>query len=105
MIKNFEQFELNEDWEEEDPNKVEKGPFDDQLKYGNDGPELKCFDRVIFIEGMLRDKIGTVVDYDNYQNYIVCLDVNVNGKCGLEYKYNTPIGHCWVSYIDELKLL
>ena len=77
MIKRFEQMDWNEDWEEEDPN---KGPFDDILIYGKDGPEFKCGDRVKYIDydELLKDQIGTIVDY-NVGTYIVCFDKNIGG--------------------------
>ena len=102
MIKKFENFDFNEDWEEEDP---EKGPFDDQLIYGEDGPNFKRGDRVVYIHRnyILNGKIGTVVNNITYLKkhnlipkdeiyYIICFDKNINDKDGYR-RYNIPDGH------------
>ena len=99
MIKKFEQMNWNEDWEEENPN---VGPFDDQLKYGKDGTDFKCGDRVKC--SLFDNKIGTVIN-NLYNNYLVCFDKNIGSSSGSNPKYNLPKGHgCWVEK-DYLKKL
>jgi len=91
----------NEDWEEEDPNQVGKGPFDDQLVYGKDGPHFKCGDRIKYIGSweVLKNKIGTVVNNIDDMLYFVCFDKNIGG---IEHViHHIPDGHgTWVSKND-----
>ena len=88
MIKKFEQMEFNEDWAEEDPDYKNKGPFDDQLIYGRNGPSFKCGDMVKYI---FNGEIGTVVDN------------NVNGV-DFRVLYNMPDGHGWWCSKTEIEL-
>jgi len=106
MIKRFEQMEFNEDWEEDEPISTKsKGPFDDILEYGQDGPMFKCGDRVKFIDSysFLKNKIGTVVNYDN-TFYIVCFDKNIN-YTEADYRFRIPNGHSLVTFGYQLKHL
>jgi len=105
MIKKFEQMDWNEDWEEEEPKL--KGPFDDQLKYGKDGPEFKCGDRV-FYQGPSWSIVkygdsGTIVDWnERIYNYLICLDINYDFD---NKNHGEPVGHgLWCDSTD-LKLL
>jgi len=108
MIKRFENFEFNEDWEEEDP-ELRYGPFNDILQYGKDGPEFKCRDRVKYIDdGDLYHKIGTVVDYHYYNdkyyyegNYLICFDDNI--KSWGDDIYKIPKEHGWFVVYNQIK--
>ena len=98
-LNKFENFEFNEDWEEVEPNK-NKGPFDDQLKYGEDGPDFKCGDRVHYIcdqYDKLDGKIGTVVHYYRTGGYIICFDILTKSLWGDLITYNIPDGHGWLT--------
>jgi len=95
-MKKFE-IDWNEDWEEEDPN---EGPFDDILKYGNDGPDFKCGDRVKYIFNTFKGQIGTVVKYSNFDIYLICFDENIGGPSII--KHNIPDGHC--SHINKNRI-
>ena len=76
MIKKFEQFEFNEDWEEEDPN---KGPYDDILRYGRSGPLFNTRCRVKYIGniGRLIGKTGTITNYNRSYDYDVWFDDDI----------------------------
>jgi len=109
-IKKNEQFEFNEDWEDEDPDK-DKGPFDDQIIYGKDGPDFKCRDRIVYINkdpNRLIGKIGTVVDYSNdFDDYAICFDDEIcytNGNY-FSKKFNFPNENGKIVTKNEIKLL
>jgi len=69
---------------------------------GNDGPDLKCGDRVKCFDNIkiINNKIGTVVHYwNNY--YLICFDDEISGY--LDKKYNMPYGHgYWSSNLQKI---
>lgn len=109
-LKLYEQFEIGDLSEEEifgSPSN--KGPYDDILEYGEDGPDFKAGDRVIceseFDDNFhIVNKIGTVLRYANeffIPHYLVCFDDDVSGH---NYRMsNAGPGHCWYVTKECLK--
>jgi len=116
MLKKFEQMDWNEDWEDEDP---DKGPYDDQLIYGEDGPEFKCGDRVKYINlnklndsgsivdpiNALRGEMGTVVHCLNggFFSYLICFDNYSDGINDVKHNILNSNG-TWVNEIEIEKI-
>ena len=110
MIKRFEKFQFNEDWEEEEP-LSNKGPFDDLLEYGADGPKFKCGDRVQYNGGTYDNinkngKIGTIVNYSvRFNDYYICFDDEIyDDYDDDEQIFNIPLGHADIVQQQFLKL-
>lgn len=82
-----------------------KGPYDDILRYGIDGPKFKCGDRVVAYNTvghiMFSNYVGTIVSYSLNQNknYLICFDNLKFGYEGNPPIYNIPKGHGF--YISE----
>jgi len=111
-LKLYEQYDFD-DLSDEELFGENKGPYDNILKYGNDGPDFKCGDRVRLTEKGRRYFIsklsdGTIVDYDGAKYYLVCFDNFFSyGHAGCKGNdfYNMPDGHgYWVEeyYLESV---
>lgn len=108
-LKLYEQFEIGDLSEEEifgkpDPN---KGPYDDILEYGKDGPDFKAGDRVINIAnfgsiGPRMNAIGTVVDYFRIL-LEYCFDEPFENGHRCDTVDNIPTYHGWFCSKNYLK--
>jgi len=107
FLKLYEQFDFEDLSDEEIFGKESnKGPYDDTLIFGKNGPEFKAGDRVVCFYHSdynynIINKIGTVVEYYTDGYYHICFDDDVNGH--MFSVNNIPKGHGWNLKFSILK--
>jgi len=80
-LKLYEQYDFEDLSDDDLFGPISKGPYDNILKYGNNGPDFKCGDRVRLtnswqnsIPGFGEISEGTIVDFEYPRLYLVCFD-------------------------------